>query len=675
MIRNTYRALFFLFSLFTSFLAQAQTGIVDFRDTNFKNKIVTLNTNWQFHAYQLLGPGQLDTAYWESVVLPQRWDRMTWKGKPMTNQGLATYRLRLIMPETHIRLGFRLYEAISTYKLWINDRFLYESGKVGTDVKEEEPDYNNGIIAVPFNPYKGDTLDIVLQVSNWHYVFGGIKSSIEIGDIKKLHANKERKIAIGGILLGAIFLIGVSQLILFVFRRKNYYYLCLVLVSLIIFFRLASVDEMLIKILIPSINHRSLLHIRWITTYLAVPATLLFIYAFFTKYTNKWILIFYWVLGLSHSLIALLFPYTLKIYYAYHYHALMIIGALYILYICIRAAVNKELGARTLVVGLLITIPFLIIDILYVQFVSSVGNLIGWGIMVFFLALFTVTAKRFSLALTNEEKLTAELSEMNKNLEQIVEQRTRHIEDKNILIEEQKAVLQSQHDSLKQLLKDQEALMAMVAHDLKAPLNRAAGLAEVMSLSGELSQDQLELNKKIIEVANSGSKLVEQLTMLQKYEHDTSEIALDDCDVDKLIFDQLEGFSKTASDKHIRIISKVESPIRFKTNKEALTRIIDNLLSNAIKFSPINGKVIIETHKEGEELVFKISDEGPGFSSEDKKKVFGKFQKLSAQPTGGEASTGLGLSIVKVLIDKLDGKIDLESEKGKGTTFTIHFPE
>ncbi len=102
--------------------------------------------------------------------------------------------------------------------------------------------------------------------------------------------------------------------------------------------------------------------------------------------------------------------------------------------------------------------------------------------------------------------------------------------------------------------------------------------------------------------------------------------------------------------------------------------IMDNLLSNALKFSPAKSIVRVNLSSANGQYRLKVIDQGPGFSEEDKSKMFRKFQKLSARPTGGENSTGLGLSIIKVLTEKLRGDVELISEKGKGATFNIVLP-
>ena len=111
--------------------------------------------------------------------------------------------------------------------------------------------------------------------------------------------------------------------------------------------------------------------------------------------------------------------------------------------------------------------------------------------------------------------------------------------------------------------------------------------------------------------------------------------------------------------------------LRITTNKDLLSRILDNLLTNAIKFCAKGKTIDFSIWQENEIIKFAIKDEGPGISDEDQKKMYKKFQKLSARPTGGESSNGLGLSIVKVLVDKLDGNIEVNSQLGKGSEFII----
>ena len=102
---------------------------------------------------------------------------------------------------------------------------------------------------------------------------------------------------------------------------------------------------------------------------------------------------------------------------------------------------------------------------------------------------------------------------------------------------------------------------------------------------------------------------------------------------------------------------------------------IDNLVSNAIKYSPIGGKITVMVTHDQDNTIIRIADEGAGLSPEDLGRLFGRFQRLSAKPTAGESSTGLGLSIVKRIIDMHGGHVTADSAgPGRGSTFTVTLP-
>ena len=121
----------------------------------------------------------------------------------------------------------------------------------------------------------------------------------------------------------------------------------------------------------------------------------------------------------------------------------------------------------------------------------------------------------------------------------------------------------------------------------------------------------------------------------------------------------------------------VSAPPNFVTMCDAdrIREAIDNLVSNAIKYSPIGGKITVGVTHEGDNTVIRIADQGAGLSPEDLGRLFGRFQRLSAKPTAGESSTGLGLSIVKRIIDMHGGDVTAESAgPGQGSTFTVTLP-
>jgi signal transduction histidine kinase len=146
-------------------------------------------------------------------------------------------------------------------------------------------------------------------------------------------------------------------------------------------------------------------------------------------------------------------------------------------------------------------------------------------------------------------------------------------------------------------------------------------------------------------------------------------------DVAALVNEVAEANLPLAVNKQQRI--SVSAPPNFVTMCDAdrIREAIDNLVSNAIKYSPIGGKITVMVSHEGDNTVIRIADEGAGLSPEDLGRLFGRFQRLSAKPTAGESSTGLGLSIVKRIIDMHGGHVTANSAgPGQGSMFTVTLP-
>ncbi|MCX6147955.1 MAG: HAMP domain-containing sensor histidine kinase, partial [Candidatus Kapabacteria bacterium] len=148
-------------------------------------------------------------------------------------------------------------------------------------------------------------------------------------------------------------------------------------------------------------------------------------------------------------------------------------------------------------------------------------------------------------------------------------------------------------------------------------------------------------------------------------------------------FDLLENLSsicdiytQTANLKQIKLhFDPKDDSYIIHSDRRAITQILDNLLSNAIKFSPFGKNIILEILDFENKIQISVLDEGPGISSEDMLKLFGKFTKLSALPTADESSTGLGLSIAKQYVEALCGKIWCESILGQGAKFIFELPK
>jgi signal transduction histidine kinase len=136
----------------------------------------------------------------------------------------------------------------------------------------------------------------------------------------------------------------------------------------------------------------------------------------------------------------------------------------------------------------------------------------------------------------------------------------------------------------------------------------------------------------------------------------------------------IEANLPNATHKQMTLLCGPLAPLAVRTDRTAARQILDNLISNAVKYSPHGATVHLELATVGGMGVIRVRDEGPGLSEEDQKNLFKKFSRLTARPTGGESSNGLGLAIAHRLAKALGGGIRCESTLGHGSTFIFELP-
>lgn len=252
-------------------------------------------------------------------------------------------------------------------------------------------------------------------------------------------------------------------------------------------------------------------------------------------------------------------------------------------------------------------------------------------------------------------------------------QQNHFIQNQRQEIIDQNEKLSRHNHQLSDLNHEKDTLMGIVAHDLKSPINRIKGLADIMEMEGELNAAQKTYLGMIKDATRSGLDLITDLLDVHMLE-ETVEPNYTRFEISSFILEKVNNFTPAAEAKNIHLnLQRVENQV-ISSDADSLHRILDNLLSNSIKFSQRNASIDISAWITSGILSIEIKDYGPGFSETDKKYLFQKFKKLSARPTAGESSNGLGLAIVKTLVDRLRGTISLESEPGKGSRFVVNLP-
>lgn len=218
-----------------------------------------------------------------------------------------------------------------------------------------------------------------------------------------------------------------------------------------------------------------------------------------------------------------------------------------------------------------------------------------------------------------------------------------------------------------------DVFMGVVAHDLRNPLAGISMMTEL--LIEELGDDQQRKDAgRILEASRTMADLLTRFLDINRIESGQVRSEPEPLELKEFCRYRLERFGLIASAKNQGLDLDATGSLTVLADPKFLQEVFDNLVSNALKYSPKDKPIRILIRQELTWGTCSVIDEGPGFTLEDKKKVFGRFAKLSAQPTGGETSVGLGLSIVKHMVEAMGGQIILESEEGQGATFKVRLP-
>lgn len=232
---------------------------------------------------------------------------------------------------------------------------------------------------------------------------------------------------------------------------------------------------------------------------------------------------------------------------------------------------------------------------------------------------------------------------------------------------------------LEQLNQTKNDFLHMAAHDLKNPLSAVKGYAEELmdiSAQGTITAQEVHDNAQHIHQASKHMyELVINLLDVNAIEAGQQALKLEAVALTPL-FERLQrSYEKRAHAKLLDFVVHQPLNTQVLAAESALYQVLDNLLSNAIKYSPARKQVTLRSQENADHVQIIVQDQGQGFNAVDKQRLFQKFTRLSARPTGGEHSSGLGLFIVKRFLDAMQASIRCDSEPGQGATFVIDLPK
>ncbi len=610
-------------------------GVLDLRNEVVDEQTyISLNGEWNFHWQELMDPESAHTIGEENsgimVTVPSYWNSYEVDGETLPGWGYGTYQLTIILPENHqSAICFDIPVFDVAYKFYLNDWLVDSNGKVGTSPEEEEPWYEPSSFC--FKP-DTDTLHLLIQVSNFHHRRGGFWKSIYTGGATKVMGKMEHQRMYNYSTIGVLFFFFLFYLIFWFFSKWN---------KLMLLFALTALG-----ILIRSVNTG----LYFSNAFIETP----WVWQIRMEYLGSYMAFIFGMMFLNQ-----IFP-TKYMKHIIKANTILFTGAAISLFL---------LPPHLFTYEMLVFQPALFLFLLHYLVKGFIGAVRGKVMD----AIFFVSLGLFMYALVNDILLANTAGALHNNyLTQISFQV--FIFAMSVLIIMQWVRNYNTRLQLESSLRFKNRVLSVIAHDLKNPVASVAQFSELLADKPDLAHEDHIINS-LKESSQAAVTLLDNLLYWGRSQADDLIVNAVPLDIEKLANDVQSLYVHMMSQKQIEF--KVEIPVGIKAygDKALVNIVLRNLLSNAIKFTPKGGSIQLKVFEESDSVRCKVIDNGVGIKPE----ILEEFEKTglmgSSAGTDREVGTGLGLQLVRDLVYKNGGSLQIESTLQEGSTFSFTIPK
>ncbi len=582
----------------------------------------------------------------------------SWHDTNIQQKGFGTYQLLLKNPyPKSSKLGLRIGQIGTSYRLYINKVLVGSAGNFATSRQNEVPNYLSQ--TVYFEP-NADSIELLLEVSNYQYRVGGIWSNIELGTEHQIK-QKSNLLLIGDtLLLGVLISMALFFLFLYLYNKTDKTSLYFVLICIGAALRVCSTGEILFRKMEIPISFESLVKCEFISMQCMIFFGIVYIHHLFPKDSKA---IITKILSLMNGIWFLIFtltPIEIGSVWMGYYLILATLQLLYLGYFLVSVFIKKR-PYSVLVTGVCLLVVILgINDILYSQQLLNTTYLVTYGILIFTFAQSLILISKFSRTGQKAALLTQKLGN------------TKIRQERELI--EKTAQIQSKTEELIKLNSIKDRIFSIVSHDLRAPLKSLATLLKFAD-DNDLTRDDLaKYLKNIRKNIDSLNLTLENILVWSTNQLNGVKSSVELIDIRSLIQDKIALYTPQAAEKQLAIQNNIQQRLLVYVDKHQLSFILRNLINNAIKFTEKQGKIEINaTHLDDDNTLISVSDSGIGMQAEAIAALLNKSEIFSSYGTENEKGTGLGLMLCKEYIEHNGGRLTIISEPGKGTTiqFTV----
>lgn len=492
-IKFLWSVLFFVIFLSSNLIAQenpptAFKGVLDLRDWNLQEQgNVKLSGEWEFYWNKLYTPEDfVNTVHMPDayITVPGTWNKILLNNKKLPKTGYATLRLVIFLNDTcNQNISIFIPEILTAYKLWFNDKLITQVGKVS----KSKDSAVAGVNLKVFSPkIKNQRNQIIIQVSNYDHRSNSFDSSPEIGITNNIVRAFTYKMFFDLLIFGIALIMALYHLGLYLFRRKNIAVLAFSILAFILAFRVLFTDNYPAEFLLGIFSWKFVYITAYITFYTLVPAFAFYFRKTFEEKGYKWF--FYGTYIISGIFLLTLFlPSKVYSELILFYQIFVLFYIIFIIYLVLKYIKEKKEGAWLLFISFIIVFITGINDILYYQNIIQSTTLLPIGILVLILGQTLTLAKIFTKAFNENEHLSAKLDYQNIHLQELVQERTKQIEQQNQDILQKNEELHVQQERLvdqKNILAEQKELLITHNKLVTDSINYASSIQKAILPSG-----------------------------------------------------------------------------------------------------------------------------------------------------------------------------------------------
>lgn len=670
-IITSQRNIFFLLNLFFLSLSPvfcqaqkndppvARKGVIDLSSYSYhSSQSVPLNGDWFFDWNRFSDSAGVVKSQ-EYIQVPGTWRAYTRSSAFFPNdQGHCTYGLRIRLPESGKIWAIRIPPVRTAYKLYVNGQLITQTGEPAAD-RSMKPATSANVVSflIP-----GQEAFILIQVSNYHFAYGGIWKSLQFGNPATITQGREKSLFISSFIIGALLMIGIYHLVLYFLRRKDRAPLFFGILCLAASFRENFNAE--------SIFFATFANTDWTLAYKALYAVfpisiismILYLNSLFPSLVSPVIKKIIISINLAFLALILLTPPTVFAAWATLISPLAILECGYFLSISIRAAQFRKDGSFILFCDMILLTLCVINDTLYQLGIIHTYFLFSSAIFIFTLCQSLLLAIRFSTAFARTEALSIQLQDANYALEQM-------------------ALKRQEAEQSKALEEVRNRFFSNITHEFRTPLTLI--ITPIEQLLRTLGND-LTLQHTLTSIHRNARQLLQlinQLLDLSKLESGILKVREVQGNLAIFMEELVHSFQIIAKTKGIMLTYQTENlPSQVLFDDDKWGKICYNLIANALKYTKEGGSVAVSlsviTVQDAAPIRLRltVSDTGIGISQDQLPHVLDRFYQVDNSRTRSFEGTGIGLALVKELTNLLRGQLTIESQAGQGTTVTVECP-